>query len=1382
MNLVKKSTHQFRSVCPYCGVGCGIVLETDGTTIIKVSGDKQHSANKGRLCTKGNTCAEAINQPGRLVQAYVRSDRQHAVMPTNLQVAIAHTAQRLTAIITEHGADALAFYVSGQLSMEAQYLANKLAKGFVRTRYMESNSRLCMASAGSGYKLSLGADAPPGSYDDFEHAEVFFVMGANMADCHPILYLRMMDRVKAGAKLIVVDPRRNATADKAHLFLHIKPGTDLALLNGLLHLLVKNKYIDEAFITEFTEGWQQMPTFLPEYTPESVANITGLSVADICLTADLIGQANAWMSCWTQGLNQSIHGTWNTNAVCNLHLATGKICRLGSGPFSLTGQPNAMAGREMGYMGPGLPGQRSLLVDEDRAFTENMWGLQPGTLRTESSGGSVALFERMAAGDIKACWIICTNPVASMANRDTVIAGLQAAELVITQDVFFDTETNRYADVMLPGALWAEAEGVMVNSERTLTLMQRAVAPPGEAMADWQIIAQVACAMGYAHAFSYASASDVFDEIKRTSNPKTGYDLRGISYDRLRQTPVQWPCASSDASERNPIRYVNDGVSQRHKVHANSQSPRLVFATDSGRAVFYARPYLPPAEMPDMDFPWVFNNGRLQHQWHTMTKTGKIAKLNKLNPSPFVEIHPEDALVLGISDQDTVEVRSRRGRVVLPAVVSDKVRQGTCFAPIHWNDVYGKDLCINALTNDAVDPISQQPEFKFCAVALTRVATVVAQSVVQPAAHEDTAHEDTMEPIDALTRLMGLDTAPTMILNDTERLYLQGFLAALRTDAARLQLGVPVLPVSAPISPTSRFWVDGMLAGLYSRCAVPEGVAVGASVIETQDESITHPVNLLTVLWASQTGNTEAFAQQCAAKLKHAGHGVTLLEMSRCRPTELAAMRRVLLLTSTFGDGDPPDNGVAFWQALQSEQASQLDGVEYAVLAFGDSNYDQFCGFARRLDTRMAALGAEALMDRVECEPDDEDKAHAWMADIVAVMANFMATVSTDEAVIDRVQSSSVEVRYSRQHPLYAPLVLNRVLNAPGGGKETRQIGFDLTDSGLQYQAGDALGVWPKNSPALVDELLSVMHLAADMPVVVNHQGDMAVVNALKHHYDITRVSTELLRWLSERAGDAILVERLQEGNKTALKQWLYGKQLVDVLAEYPVRATAHDWLAVLKRIQPRLYSISSSAKANPNQVQLTVATVRYDYRGKMRGGVCSTYLADHAKQEDVAIFVQPSAHFHPPADPATPIIMVGPGTGVAPFRAFLQERQATAATGKNWLFFGEQHSAMDFYYKDEFEKFKVDGYLHRLDTAFSRDQADKIYVQHRIIEHGAQLWAWLQQGAGMYVCGDASHMAKDVDHALKQVVQQHGAMTAERAVDYVNSLAQAQRYVRDVY
>ena len=632
-----------------------------------------------------------------------------------MAAALAQTAARLQKIISQHGPDAVALYVSGQLSMEAQYLAGKLAKGFLRTNNIDSNSRLCMSSAASGYKLSLGADGPPGSYQDIDRLDCALVIGSNMAECHPILFLRLLDRRKqSGAKIIVVDPRRTPTADKADLLLQIKPGTDLALLNGILHLLEKARNIDDKFISRHTDGWEELRALLKNYPPEHVAHLTGLREEDICLAAKWIGESPEFTTFWTMGLNQSTHGTWQTNAICNLHLVTGKICRPGSGPFSLTGQPNAMGGREVGYLSHTLPGQRAVTDADDRAAVEKIWGVPAGTIPPQPGLDAVALFKKLEAGEVKAVWIIGTNPVASMPNRSRVIAGLQRAELVIVQDAFHPTETTRYADILLPGALWAEAEGTMVNSERNVTFMPRAVAPPGETRADWQIIAQIAQRLGFGKNFNYANAGEVFDEIRQTWNSQTGYDLRGLDYAKLRVQPRQWPCAP-EAQNGKTIRYLTPENS-------------IIFPTESGRAHLLARPFLPPAEQPDGDFPFALTNGRVEHQWHTMTKTGKVPQLNKLNPGAFLEIHPADATQLGVLQGALVKVASRRGFAVYPARVTTRVRPGECFAPIHWNDLFGEHLAVNATTSEAVDEISLQPEFKFSAVALSKVAAGVPEN------------------------------------------------------------------------------------------------------------------------------------------------------------------------------------------------------------------------------------------------------------------------------------------------------------------------------------------------------------------------------------------------------------------------------------------------------------------------------------------------------------------------------------------------------------------------------------------------------------------------------------------------------------------------------
>ncbi|MCE5988924.1 bifunctional nitrate reductase/sulfite reductase flavoprotein subunit alpha [Pseudomonas sp. LM20] len=1278
---------EVRSVCPYCGVGCGIVMSVADGKVGKISGDKLHPSNFGRLCTKGLTAHLPLTAAGRMEDAYVRQQRSQQPARTGIDQAIAAAASRLLGIIDQHGPDAVALYVSGQMSLEAQYLANKLAKGFIRTRHIESNSRLCMASAGSGYKLSLGADGPPGSYQDFEHADVFLVIGANMADCHPILFLRLLDRVRAGAKLIVIDPRRSATADKADLFLQVRPGSDMALLNGLLYLLQRNGHTNPDFIARHTEGWDELPAFLDDYTPERVAAITGLAEADIIRAAEWIGGASNWMSCWTMGLNQSIHGTWHTNAICNLHLATGAICRPGSGPFSLTGQPNAMGGREMGYMGPGLPGQRSALVAQDRAFVEQQWQLAPGSLRSEGGEGTVALFEQMKSGAVKACWVICSNPVASVANRQQVIDGLRQAELVITQDAFLDTETNRYADILLPAALWAEGEGVMINSERNLTLMPRAVEPPGQSLPDWQIIARVACAMGYADGFDYPDAEAVYEEIRRFHNPASGYDLRGIGYAELREQPRQWPCAPGRDNPRSPLRYRNDGSSQALLHDAQGECPALAFPTASGKARFFARPWLPAAELPDADYPMVLNTGRVQHQWHTLTKTGKVPALNKLEPGPFMEIHRDDAARLGIAEKDQVAIRSRRGQAVLPARISDRVMPGNCFAPFHWNDLIGEQLAINAVTCDAVDPLSLQPAFKHCAVTLERVAGERIEALDLNTAIPPTA---------ALSRLLGLDTLPA-----------------------------PVLPDAALAAPRHQ------------------------------------------VLWASQTGNGELLAERCAERLRGAGLDVQLSCMDAVSPRQLQGAASVVLIASTFGDGDAPDSAAAFWHALQGEQGAHCAELRYAVLALGDSSYDQFCGFGRKLDQRLAELGGRRLLQRVDCEPDFDDAFAAWLDALLPTLGSAAAPQPVTEP--------APVAAYSKQQPWAATLLENRLLNGPGASKETRQLVFDLSGSGFTYAAGDALGVWPRNCPQLVDELLALMQLDGQTMVELKGQPAMPLTEALQAHLEIAKVTAQQLQAFASNAPD--LQRLLQPECKAELQDWLWGRQLVDVLRAFPQQLPLASWLALLKPLQPRLYSISSSLLAHPEQVHLTVSTVRYG----ARKGVCSSFLADRAQALKVAIFPQVSKHFRLPEDDSVPVIMVGPGTGIAPFRAFLEEREARGAKGANWLFFGEQYAATDFYYQEQLQAWQAAGHL-RLDTAFSRDQAEKVYVQQRMLEQGAQLWQWLEAGAYFFVCGDAQRMARDVDAALRAIVAEHGGMDAAAAGAYVEALGKARRYRRDVY
>jgi sulfite reductase (NADPH) flavoprotein alpha-component len=537
----------------------------------------------------------------------------------------------------------------------------------------------------------------------------------------------------------------------------------------------------------------------------------------------------------------------------------------------------------------------------------------------------------------------------------------------------------------------------------------------------------------------------------------------------------------------------------------------------------------------------------------------------------------------------------------------------------------------------------------------------------------------------------------------------------------------------------------------------------------------------VTLLWASQTGNTESLIERYATRLMESRFEIRASCMEDYQVSSLAKSQYVLLMTSTFGDGDPPDNAQGFWTQLSAADAPRLEGVRFAVLALGDRNYDQFCGHGRRLDERLAAQGALRLMDRVDCDGEYQESADAWLERVIVRINEEDAALHAvpPGGMINAVVPGTVP---TKARPAASRLVSNLRLNRRGAAKDTRYFSLNTGDSGLEYEPGDALGVWPSNCPELVDELIGLSGLSADEPVHVAGAGDMRLADALGKHYEIARPGPDALAFIAARSSNGALRDLLTPERKGDLKQWLWGQQLADVLHEFPVRLTAAELTGMLKRLQPRLYSIASSPKAHPGEVHLTVSAVRYSNGRRHRKGVSSTFLADRASEADVPVFVQKSAHFRPPHHADTPIIMVGPGTGIAPFRGFMHERQARGDRGRNWLFFGEQHAATDFYYRDELEAMRDSGFLTRLDVAFSRDQADKIYVQDRMREQGAQLWSWLEDGAHFYVCGDATRMARDVDAALKDVIATHGGMSDEKAAEYVSRLSREKRYARDVY
>ncbi len=694
-----------RTQCPYCGVGCGLLVQIQAGEVMRVKGDPNHPANFGEVCAKAVMLPRALNTPDRLLYPHLRPRRDRPLSRVPWSVALQTVAQAFRSIIADYGPDAVAFYGSGQLLTEDYYVANKLAKGFLGTNNFDTNSRLCMASAAVGYHTSLGSDGPPTTYADIDLANCFLIIGSNMAECHPIIFRRLKRRKEQApdaVKVICVDPRHTEVADIADLHLPIRPGADIALLNAMLAVMVEERLVDPAFIAAHTQGWDALHTLLARYTPEAVQEICGLPASRIRKAAHLFGRAPAVISLWSMGMNQSTVGVSKNNALINLHLATGQIGKPGAGPFSLTGQPNAMGGREVGGLSHLLPGYRSVLELQHRVEVAAHWGIPPEHLSARPGYSAVELFHALAQGKVKAVWIMCTNPAVSMPELDLVEKALRQAELVIVQDAYHPTDTTRFADVLLPAAQWPEKEGVMTNSERTLTYLPRLVAPPGEALPDWQIITQFARELGLDGAFPFECAEEVFEEFKQLTKGRP-MDITGVTYARLKRGPVQWPCSALD----------------------HPGTPRLYtdrcFPTPNGRARFIAVEHADPVERPCREFPLVLTTGRVKNQWHTMTRTGKVENLLKSCREPFVELHPQDARRYGVQDGDFVEVTSRRGKLVAQARVTATIASGICFVPFHWGRSMGFYKCANNLTLNACDPVSKQPELKAAAVRVKKL-------------------------------------------------------------------------------------------------------------------------------------------------------------------------------------------------------------------------------------------------------------------------------------------------------------------------------------------------------------------------------------------------------------------------------------------------------------------------------------------------------------------------------------------------------------------------------------------------------------------------------------------------------------------------------------
>ncbi|MFZ6656684.1 molybdopterin-dependent oxidoreductase [Undibacterium sp. TJN19] len=714
-----------RSTCCYCGVGCGVLIESDGKQVQGVRGDPDHPANFGRLCSKGSTlhlsAQTSLQQQVRALYPEMRMpDRgnQSSRVRSDWDSVINVMASKFANTIKTYGPNSVAFYISGQLLTEDYYVFNKIAKGLIGTNNIDSNSRLCMSSAVAGYKQTLGADAPPACYEDIDIAEVIFIIGSNTAYAHPVLYRRIEQARERNPamKVIVADPRRTDTAREADLFLPILPGTDVALFNGMLHLCLWEDLVDLDYIQAHTEGFAELKQTVRDYTPAYVAKICGIKEADLIQAARWFGQSKASLSLYCQGLNQSSAGTAKNAALINLHLATHQLGKPGAGPFSLTGQPNAMGGREVGGMANLMSGHRDLNNAADRAEIAAFWGVD--AVAATPGKTAVEMFEAVRQGDIKIIWIVCTNPAQSMPEQNLIRDALHKAELVIVQEAYASTATVPYADILLPASTWAEKSGTVTNSERRISRVRAVIPAPGEARHDWQIASQFAQALAplldkSAQPFTYDTPEQVWNEHRDTTRGRD-LDIGGLSYALLEnQGPQQWPFPAGAITGKQ--RLYEDGI----------------FPTTNGRARFLNTQYLPVKDAVDARYPFALNTGRLRDQWHGMSRSGTVAQLFAHVAEPGICMEATDMQRRFLKAGDLVHVSSRRGTVILPVVESDEQRPGQVFIAMHWGEEYvsGRGQSrheghasygVNALTSPAIDPSSKQPELKAAAVKILK--------------------------------------------------------------------------------------------------------------------------------------------------------------------------------------------------------------------------------------------------------------------------------------------------------------------------------------------------------------------------------------------------------------------------------------------------------------------------------------------------------------------------------------------------------------------------------------------------------------------------------------------------------------------------------------
>jgi len=692
-----------RTTCPYCGVGCGVTARRDGD-LVEVRGDAEHPANYGRLCSKGSALGETVGLEDRLLAPDI--DGETVDWPR----AIAHVADGFKQTIAENGPGSVAFYVSGQLLTEDYYVVNKLAKGFIGTANIDTNSRLCMASSVAGHKRAFGADVVPGAYEDLELADLVVFVGSNAAWCHPVLYQRIAaaKEKRPEMRVVLIDPRRTETAALADLHLALRPGSDAVLFNGLLAHLAAAGAADREFAARHVDGVEAALTAATGYTPARVAEICGLPPGAVALFFDWFARREKSVTLYSQGINQSSSGVDKVNAILNCHLLTGRIGRPGMGPFSLTGQPNAMGGREVGGLANQLAAHMELENPRDRDLVRRFWNAP----RVADRPGlkAVELFDAIHAGQVKAVWIMATNPLVSLPDSDRVREALAACPLVVVSDCVSSNDTLKYAHVALPATAWGEKDGTVTNSERRISRQRRFLPAPGQARDDWRILADFAQTMGFA-GFDFASAAAVFREHAALSgfeNRSRAFDISALAdlsdeaYDAL--APVQWPFAKGAAAPTT--RLFGEGAFPRPNGRA-----RLVPVTPRS-----------PRSATTPERPLVLNTGRVRDHWHTMTRTGRSARLSQHVFEPYAEMHPDDARRSGVSDGDLARLTSANGEMIARARISAEQRRGCVFAPMHWSDEFAGSGRVNALVAANVDPISGQPEFKQTPVAVAPYA------------------------------------------------------------------------------------------------------------------------------------------------------------------------------------------------------------------------------------------------------------------------------------------------------------------------------------------------------------------------------------------------------------------------------------------------------------------------------------------------------------------------------------------------------------------------------------------------------------------------------------------------------------------------------------